>query len=64
MPVSLDMASDFQNLLLRMSPEEFRRMLERSLLANNATSLQVIKEVVQSEDGEGFEYEHVMVFRP
>lgn len=63
MPISVAMAADFQNLLTSMSPKDFRLMLERTLLANNATSLQVKKDVVQSEDGEGFEYEYVMVLK-
>lgn len=62
MAVSEEMVLDFQNLIASLTPKEFGRMIERSLQAANATSLQIVREVVKSEDGEGYEQQYVMKF--
>ena len=62
MAISEEMALDFQSLIASLTPKQFGRMIERSLQAANATSLQIVKEVVQSDDGEGFEFQYVMKF--
>lgn len=60
MAISEEMASDFQSLISSLTPEQFRRMLERSMKAANAASLTVVKEVVKKDDG--FDVEYVMRF--
>lgn len=61
MAVSIEMAADFQSLLASLTPEQFRRMLERTLQVNNATCLQIQKEVVHAEDGVGVEFQYLML---
>lgn len=58
--VSEEMALDFQSLIASMPPEQFRKMIERSIKAANANSLSIQKEVVKTEDG--FDFEYVMLF--
>ena len=62
MSISLEMATDFQNLLATMPPEKFKQMLERSIKAANAASLTVTQEAVKTETGVDSVY--VMRFHP
>jgi hypothetical protein len=46
MTISLEMAADFQAMLASLTPQEVKRLLENSIIANNASTLHVEKRVI------------------